>query len=121
VLQKVQEDYRALVENASDGIFTIDPGGRFTFLNKKALEMVGYTTEELVGSNFIMIVAPEHRASTIENFRKRLTGEAVDRYDIEVITKRGDRIRVELSTKTLEHNGEFMGVEGITREVVDID
>jgi PAS domain S-box-containing protein len=119
VLQKVQEDYRAMVENASDGIFTIDQGGRFTFLNKKALEMVGYTKEELVGSNFVMIVAPEYRASTIENFKKRLTGEAVDRYEIEVVTKKGERVRVELSTKALEHNGEFMGVEGIAREVVD--
>ncbi len=119
VLQEAQEDYRALVENARDGIFTIDQGGRFTFLNKKALEMVGYAKEELLGNNFVVIVAPEDRAMTIENFRKRLTGKAVDRYEIEVVTKKGDRVRVELSTKTLEHNGEFMGVEGIAREVMD--
>lgn len=118
-LHKAEEDYRALVENAGDGIFTIDQGGRFTFLNDAALKIGGYTGDELVGKNFFTVIAPEYREATIENFRKREVGKASDRYVIEVLTKDGKRKRVELSLKTLEHKGEFMGVEGIAREVVD--
>ncbi|MFZ2070575.1 MAG: PAS domain S-box protein [Halobacteriota archaeon] len=118
VLQKVEEDYRALIENASDGIFTIDQGGRFTFMNKKGMEMLGYSREELVGSNFVKVIAPEFREFTIENFKKRLTGEAVDRYEIVVVTKEGDRIPVELNTRALKYKGEFLGLEGIAREIV---
>ena len=119
VLQKVEEDYRALVENAEDGIFTIDQEGRFTFMNKKGMEMLGYTKEELVGSNFVTVIAPEYREATIENFMKRQTGEAVDRYEIEVVTKEGKRIPVELNTRTLEYKGEFLGLEGIARVIED--
>lgn len=119
VLQKVEEDYRALVENAEDGIFTIDQEGRFTYMNKKGMEMLGYAREELIGNNFVMVIAPEYREFTIENFRKRLTGEAVDRYELEVVTKEGGRIPVELNTRTLEYKGEFMGLEGIARVIVD--
>lgn len=119
VLQKVEEDYRALVENAEDGIFTIDQEGRFTYMNKKGMEMLGYAREELIGNNFVMVIAPEYREFTIENFRKRQTGEAVDRYEIEVVTKEEGRIPVELNTRTLEYKGEFMGLEGIAREIVD--
>ena len=118
MLQKVEEDYRALVENAGDGIFTIDPDGRFTYMNKKGMELLGYAREELVGRNFVTVIAPEYREATVENFRKRQTGEAVDRYEIEVVTKDGNRIPIELNTRTLEYKGEFMGLEGIARVIV---
>jgi hypothetical protein len=36
---------------------------------------------------------------------------------IELLAKDGSRKRVELTLKTLEHKGEFMGVEGVAREV----
>ena len=119
VLQKVEEDYHALVENAEDGIFTIDQEGRFTYMNKKGRELLGYAKGELLGRNFVTVIAPEYRETTIENFRKRQTGEAVDRYEIEVVTKEGKRIPLELNTRTLEYKGEFMGLEGIARVIVD--
>nr|CBH37461.1 hypothetical membrane protein, PAS fold family [uncultured archaeon] len=118
MLQKVEEDYRSLVENAGDGIFTIDQDGRFTYMNKKGMELLGYAREELLGQNFVMVIAPEYREATIENFRKRQTGEAVDRYEIEVVTKDENRIPIELNTRTLEYKGEFMGLEGIARVIV---
>ncbi len=118
VLEKVRRDYRSLVDNAADGIFTIDRTGRFTYLNKRALELLGYSKEELVGTNFIKVIAPDYKEHTIENFGKRRTGEAIDRYECELVTKDGGIKRVELSTRTLEHKGEFMGVEGIAREVL---
>jgi len=71
MLQKVEEDYRSLVENAEDGIFTIDLDGRFTYMNKKGMELLGYAREELLGQNFVTVIAQEYREATIENFRKR--------------------------------------------------
>jgi len=119
VLHKVEENYRSLVENAEDGIFTIDQEGRFTYMNKKGRALLGYAKDELVGRNFVTVIAPEHRETTIENFRKRQIGEGVDRYEVEVVTKEGKRIPVELNTRTLEYKGEFMGLEGIARVIED--
>jgi len=62
-------------------------------------------------------LVPEYRESTIENFKKREIGQASDRYDIEIITKDDRRKYIELSLKTLE--GEFMGIEGIAREIIN--
>ena len=118
VLHKVEEDYRSLVENAEDGIFTIDQEGRFTYVNIKGMGLLGYAKDELLGRNFVTVIAPEYREATIENFRKRQTGEGVNRYEIEVITKDESRIPIELNTRTLEYKGEFMGVEGIARVIV---
>lgn len=82
-------------------------------MNKKGMALLGYAKSELLGRNFVTVIAPEYREATIENFRKRQIGEAVDRYEIEVITKDGKRIPLELNTRTLEYMGEFMGIEGI--------
>ena len=118
VLHKVEEDYRSLVENAEDGIFTIDQEGRFTYVNKKGRALLGYAKNELVGRNFVTVIAPEHRETTIENFRKRQIGEGVDRYEVDLVTKDAKIIPVELNTRTLEYKGEFMGLEGIARVIV---
>lgn len=117
-IQHVQNDYRRMVENANDAIFIIDHEGRFTYLNNSALKLSGYAKNQLIGNNFLQVVAPEYRESTIENFKKRETGQASDRYDIVIINKDGGRKHVELTLKTLEHKGEFMGVEGIAREIL---
>lgn len=68
VLDKIEDDYKGKVEKAGDIIFTIDQSGRFTYLNKKALEVVGYKKEDLLGSDFLLVIAPEYRDATIENF-----------------------------------------------------
>lgn len=118
ILQHVQNDYRRIVENANDCIFVIDHEGRFTYLNNAAYKLSGYIKGELIGNNFLQVIAPEYRESTIENFKKRKIGEASNRYNVEIVAKDGYKKHVELSLKTLEHKGEFMGVEGIARETI---
>lgn len=68
MLDKIEDDYRGKVEKAGDIIFTIDQSGRVTYLNKKALEVVGSKKEDLRGSDFLLVIAPEYRDATIENF-----------------------------------------------------
>jgi PAS domain-containing protein len=51
VLHHVEDDYRSMVENANDGIFTIDKEGRFTYLNEAALKFSGYTKDEIMNQN----------------------------------------------------------------------
>ncbi len=48
-LQRINENYRLLLQNTDQGIYGIDETGRFTFLNRAALEMFGYRSDELVG------------------------------------------------------------------------
>lgn len=117
ILQHVQDHYKRIVENANDGIFVIDHEGRFTYLNNVALKFTGYKRDELIGNNFLQVVAPEYRESTIDNFKKRKIGQASNRYNIEILAKDGNKVHIDLSLRTLEHKGEFMGVEGIARKI----
>lgn len=46
----------AIIENAIDGIITIDDKGIIEHLNPSALELFGYTREELVGKNVSVLM-----------------------------------------------------------------
>ncbi|MBF0582595.1 MAG: response regulator, partial [Magnetococcales bacterium] len=52
------ENYQTLVQTVPDMIYQLDEKGRFTFINH-AMERLGYSTEELIGQHFSVIISPE--------------------------------------------------------------
>ncbi|MGE3852668.1 MAG: PAS domain S-box protein, partial [Planctomycetota bacterium] len=68
-----EAQYRRIVDTATEGITTMDPDLRITFVNKRMCELVGYTADELIGRDAREIALPtrrdkaEHRASQLRN------------------------------------------------------
>ncbi len=58
---QVQEMSRLLLEHAGDGIYGLDPNGCVTFVNRAALEMTGWTREEVCGRLQHELVHHSHR------------------------------------------------------------
>jgi two-component system, sporulation sensor kinase E len=58
-IQKSEEKYRSLIEQASDAICVIDFNRKFTEVNASMCKMMGYTRDELLGLNADAIVDPE--------------------------------------------------------------
>src|SRR6185503_525574 len=50
--------YRMLIENAGAVIYSTNEQGYITFANPQALELTGYTPEELAGRHFSVLVEP---------------------------------------------------------------
>jgi len=50
--------YRMLIENAGAVIYSTNEEGYITFVSAKATELTGYSTEELQGKHFSMLVDP---------------------------------------------------------------
>ena len=48
-LERLQRQYRLILNSVDEGIFGLDAQGRHTFVNPSAARMLGYTFEELVG------------------------------------------------------------------------
>ncbi len=65
-LEEAAKRERAMVENALDVICTIDAEGRFVAINPACFKMWGYHPEELLGRQYIDLVAPEDVAKTNE-------------------------------------------------------
>jgi two-component system sensor histidine kinase NreB len=71
--KRSEEKYSTLLENASDGILIIEDQ-KFVFANRTFLRIMGYTKEELIGTDYLHIVAPESVELLRERHTKRLLG-----------------------------------------------
>ncbi len=58
-LENSEKMYRYLVDSSPDIIYTLNHEGRFTFVNDRAHQLLGYTREELIGKHFSLVVHEE--------------------------------------------------------------
>jgi PAS domain S-box-containing protein len=108
--------YRELVENASDVIFTLDIHGRFTSLNRAGQVLSGFTEAEALSRTIEDVVAPEYvRAARL--LRRRRFADGPGRHTIQIVTKTGERVPLEVSTRLVREGGQPAGVQGIARDM----
>lgn len=118
--RKSEERYRDLFENANDLIYTHDMAGNFTSLNRAGEIITGYTREEALGMNLGEVVAPEYLDSAKTMTARKVAGERPTAYELEIISKDGKRVTLELSTRLIVSNeGLPIGVQGIGRDITE--
>ncbi len=118
-LRKSEERYRELFENAKDAIYVHDLDGNYLSINRAAEELSGYTREEIVGHNFVEFIAPEHVDFVRNTFCAKLAQQGETSYEVDVITKDGRRVPVEVSSRAIYENGQIVGVQGMARDITE--
>ena len=97
--------YESIVEENNDGIFVAQEG-EIVYANGRMEELTGYSEAELIGSSKTYIVAQEDADLVEEYHHARMDGgDAPNRYEIELETKSGERVPVELSVRQGEYEG----------------
>ncbi len=89
-LRESEARYQRLADGALEGIALVRDG-RFFDANRAFCEMYGYTHDELVGQDELVVVAPESRASLIAHRRDR----AEQVFEVEGLRKDGTRFFAE--------------------------
>ncbi|MGI9069268.1 MAG: PAS domain S-box protein [Pyrinomonadaceae bacterium] len=118
-LKKSEERYRDLVENAHDLIYEHDLEGNYTSTNKAGEQITGYSLEESLKLSLKEIVAPEYLEKAQQMLSRKLAGEKVTAYDLEIIAKDGHRVTVEVNTSLVLKDGVPVGVQGIARDITE--
>lgn len=100
-LRQSEARYRALIEQAPDGIFLADLSGRYIDVNSAACRMLGYTRDELL-SKTIMDLIPQEDVSRLIHDKELMLNSDTSRLG-EWKLKRNDGvfIPVEVITKIL--------------------
>ncbi|RLF33318.1 MAG: hypothetical protein DRM98_02470 [Thermoplasmata archaeon] len=116
---KSENKYRNLFETAIDPILILDREGRFVEVNKQVTKILGYTRKDLIGKRFdeIKILTPESLSRVADSFMKRMNGVDVPSYEVEVLTKKGERIPVEINANALLEGNEIIGDLVIIRDL----
>ena len=118
-LSHSEERYRDLVENANDLIYEHDLKGNYTATNKAGELVTGYSLAESLKLNLKQTVAPEYLEKARDMLRRKLAGETVTAYELEIIAKDGRRIPVEVSSRLVLKDGVPVGVQGIARDITE--
>ncbi|MGB3585671.1 MAG: PAS domain S-box protein [Tunicatimonas sp.] len=115
-----EREYRLLVNNLREVIFKSDPDGNFTFLNKRWEEFTGYSIEESLGQNYLVIIHPEEQEKYLIYQQKMLAGDIpFVEEELRVVRKDGSIIWGKVSARA-ERNAAGNPV-GISGSLMDID
>jgi PAS domain S-box-containing protein len=104
-LEESREKYWTLVEKGNDAIVIIQDG-LLAFANSWTTNITGFPQEELIGRSFINFISPAYKSLTAERYNRRIVGKkAPDRYEIEILSKDGRNVPVEISASVIEYEG----------------
>ncbi len=117
-LKGSESRYRALAENAKDGIVLITDG-RVVYVNDTLAAMLGYPSAAYVNHDFSEFVAESERAKVVSRHFARIRGGQVPGIYETVLRKfDGTEIPVELNVSIISDQGK-PGVLGIIRDISD--
>ncbi|HEU4710609.1 MAG TPA: PAS domain S-box protein [Pyrinomonadaceae bacterium] len=118
-IRESEERYRELFENANDIIYTHDLQGNFTSLNRSGERITGYTREETMKMNVADVIAPEYLNFAREMIAQKASQKVSTVYEIDIVSKEGKRVRLEVSTRLIFSEGRPVGVQGIARDLTE--
>jgi two-component system sensor histidine kinase HydH len=118
-LRESEERYRHLVETMNEGLALADQDYRFTFVNERLSEMLGYAREEMLGCHIVEFVHDDYRDFMEDQIARRQRGEARS-YEIDWKAKDGQRVYTLISPKGFyDENGQFTGSLGVLTDITD--
>jgi two-component system cell cycle sensor histidine kinase/response regulator CckA len=108
-LRDSEERYRMLVETMNEGLSWINENFILTYVNRKFCQLLGYTTQELIGKSQLNFLDELNQKILIEQNKKRLAG-GNDPYELCFTRKDGQQIITLVSPKPIFNaQGQFMG------------
>jgi PAS domain S-box-containing protein len=110
--------YRAVAENAQDGIVLVS-GMRILYANGTMAKMIGVSWEELIGKPFTDFIAPADRSAIARRNADRLAGREVPSiYETALVCRDGSEIPVEFNISMIT-GADDPEVLAIVRDISD--
>jgi len=99
-----EQRYRALFDNANDGIAVLDAKGTMVNVNRRFCELHGFEWNALLGEHYRLLEV-ESRQGEIEDRLDRILDGEPRVYEADHFTRAGGRIFLEVSAKAIDLGG----------------
>lgn len=118
-LEESNERFRSLVETTSDWIWEIDPEGVYTYSSPKVRDLLGFTSEEIIGKNLVDLTAAHEVERAGRLFKKLiLSRKPFSGFENTCQAKDGRIVVIEKNgVPVLSDSGELVGYRGIARDI----
>jgi PAS domain S-box-containing protein len=118
-LEKSEEQFRRVFDDSPLGMALVDASRRITLVNRKIIEILGYSEEELLGTKFSEITHPEDTAQDTDLVDRVMAGEFESyRREKRYLHKDGRYIDANLTATIIRDqsgNAQFLGmIEDVT-------
>ena len=120
-LRESEEQYRTLVENASDIIYRTDDAGHFTFVNPAALRIIGYEENEIIGKHYQTIIRQDKREEAMAFFGRQFVKKIPNTYsEYPLIAKDGREIWIGQNTQLIFQDGKVVAFQSVALDITEI-
>ena len=117
-----EKQYRIFFESANDILVFLDRHGNILDVNERLKEIGGYEREDFVGKNIrslTPIMSKKSLAIVAKNFIKRMAGLKVPPYEVEMVTKSGEWLTIEINAVAIKREGKVIGDLVILRDMTE--
>ncbi|HEY6008092.1 MAG TPA: PAS domain S-box protein, partial [Geobacteraceae bacterium] len=116
-LRQSEQRYRLLFDKNPDGVFAMDPTGRFTLANAACEKISGYSPAELLQKTFLELCAPDQRAANLDRFQQSLAHPRYSELETALIHKDGTRVEVLIAGETMVSEGGALAVYCTAKDI----
>eukprot|EP00927_Polykrikos_kofoidii_P021762 TRINITY_DN20509_c0_g1_i3.p1 TRINITY_DN20509_c0_g1~~TRINITY_DN20509_c0_g1_i3.p1 ORF type:complete len:2831 (-),score=586.96 TRINITY_DN20509_c0_g1_i3:233-7462(-) len=120
---RIADDLSRLIDTANAPIFGVDLKGMVTEWNRKAVDMLGYTKEETIGTHLVeKFILPQHKVSVNQILQQAMRGEETANYELPLLSKTGKHLTVLLNATTRrDAKGKVTGVVGVGQDFTELN
>mgnify|MGYP001034665434 CR=1 FL=1 len=120
-LQKSEERFRTLMEEAPIAVCNVDLKGKITYVNKRFEESIGYSREEIVGKDSFKlgIMSDETLKLLAKRMKERLMGKTSRLLEGRFKRKDGEWIWAEVEGRLIKKFGVPVGFQLTARDITD--
>jgi PAS domain S-box-containing protein len=119
-LRESETRFRMLAENLGEGIFITDLDDRILYMNSRMVELVGYTSEEMLGKpGYEFLLPQEEWPAFLQRNKDRESGVS-ERYELHVKRKDGTWIWLEVNAAPYRNAaGEIVGTLAANTDITE--
>jgi len=120
VVRKSEERYRELANSLPEIVFETDITGKITFFSQRALDITGFTREELEsGLNMLSFVFPAERERAAASIKKSMTGENFGYNEYTLLRKDGTTFPAFVTTSPIISQNKATGLRGLVIDITE--
>ena len=119
-LRESEERYKALFDRSLDCVYIHDFEGNFIDANPAALDLLGYSREEITSLNFSSLLGRDQISlalEVLEELRKKGFQEGVSEYKLK--NRGGEDVYTETKSSVIYREGKPYAVQGIGRDIAE--
>lgn len=114
-----EDRYRHMVEDAQEGVWTIDAESKTTYVNSEMASMLGYSREEMAGASLFTFMDDEGKQIADANVERRRQGVS-ERHDFKFIRKDGSELWTIIAARPqFDEDARYAGAFAIVTDITE--